>query len=311
MSQRLRAELVLVLCTLIWGGTFVATRFILADASALFVVTFRFGIGATVFLILFARPILRAHPGLALRGLVLGIVLLGAFYLQTEGLKSTTVARSAFLTQFLVIFTPALQFILWRRRPSVWTLAGIGVVLVGMLLLTWQPAHQPGATDGISLYGILLQLKFGDWITLLSAMFYSVYILLVDYFRADVDTFVLAFWQSLVVGLVGSLLIFLLEPGVVRPGCAGWLALAYLTLPGVVLVVFLHLRYQPRTTPARAALIFTLEPVFALLLAVIILHEQPPAISLMGVVLILAGILLGELPFLWSERGANAEQAKL
>ncbi len=288
MWRRYRAEFYLLLCTLLWGGTFIAIKLALAESPPLLLVGLRFGIAAVIFGVVFFRDIVRASRMQVYQGLLLGIFVFGGFGFQTLGLEYTTVARSAFLTQLLVVFTPFLQLALFRRRPATATLLGIALVVAGMYFLT-SPRGR-------------LNLNYGDLLTLLCAISYSFYVIYVDRYGGAASAGVLSFFQTMFMALISLSLSLLMEQPYadrLAPGSALIGGLAYLALLATNLVVYWQMRWQPETTPARAAVIFAMEPVFAALFALWIFADPLTGRSLIGAALILGGMLVSELGPLW------------
>jgi drug/metabolite transporter (DMT)-like permease len=261
----------LVLCTVVWGGTFPAVKFALDFASPWVIVTVRFFVAGGIFIVLNRQALRNLDRETLLRGMALGACFFAGFGLQTIGLQYTTASRSAFLTETLIIFTPILAFLLYRRAPGQATVAGIGIVIAGLYLLT-SPAG-------------LWDINRGDVVTLLCAVAFSLYIIGVDKWSTPGTRDVLSTVQCFTVALLASPIAY----------SEGFRFLAYLALPGTVLVIALQMRYQPQTTPARAGVIFALEPVFAMLYAVLLSLETASGRAVIGAAIVTAGVVWSEL----------------
>jgi len=272
----------LVLCTVVWGGTFPAVKYALDFASPWVIVAIRFLVAGGIFLVLHWQALRQLNRPTLLKGIALGACFFAGFGLQTIGLQYTTASRSAFLTETLVIFTPVLAFLLHRHAPGQATIAGIGIVIAGLYLLT-SPAG-------------LWEINRGDVITLVCAIAFSFYIIGVDKWSTPGTQGVLSTVQCFTVALLSLPLAwaegcrFAVNPPLVA-------AMAYLALPGTVLVIALQMRYQPQTTPARAGVIFALEPVFAMAYAVMLSLEALQYRAVIGATIVTAGVV-------WSEMGA-------
>lgn len=288
MRFSLKAEAMLALCTVLWGATFPAIKMALADASPWTLVALRFSLAALVFLPFTLGGVLRAARADLAAGFLLGVTLLVSFGAQTFGLLYTSVSRSAFITQLLILFTPLLQFALFRRIPAPTTLLGGAVVLGGMFILT-APAGE-------------LALNRGDWLTLLCAFTFSIYILIIDHHSRPENSGALSFFQTafLAAGALGFAAN--LETPRFDFSTTGLLALLFLAIGGVNGAVYLQMRYQPQTSPARAAVVFSLEPVFATLFAVWLGWEQLGPRVLIGGGVVLAGVLISEVGGAWLAR---------
>jgi drug/metabolite transporter (DMT)-like permease len=275
-------DLMLVLCTVIWGGTFPAIKIALQQISPWAVVSLRFTVAGLLFAIIYRRQLAHADLRVMLRGVALGLFFFAGFSLQTFGLVFTSSSRSAFITEMLVIFIPLIYFVVHRRTPSVFTASGIVVVLLGLFLLT-----SPGGE---------LALNRGDWLTLGCALAFSAYIIGVGMWSGPETRGILSTVQCLTVAAL-SLPGLDLQNAYFATGPELWLALTYLAIPGTVIVVLVQMRFQPLTTPTRAGVIFALEPVFAMLYAILLGLETVSQRAIAGAVIVTLGVA-------WSEAGA-------
>lgn len=293
MRFSLKAEAMLALCTVLWGATFPAIKMALADASPWTLVALRFSLAALVFVPFTLGGALRAARADLAAGFWLGLTLLVSFGAQTFGLLYTSVSRSAFITQLLILFTPLLQFALYRRIPAPTTLLGGAVVLGGMYILT-APAGE-------------LALNRGDWLTLLCAFTFSIYILIIDYRSRPENSATLSFFQTAFLAAGAWGFVATLETPRFEFSTMGVMALLFLAIGGVNGAVYLQMRYQPQTSPSRAAVVFSLEPVFATLFAVWLGWEQLGSRVLIGGGVVLAGVLISEAGGAWLARRRSGQ----
>jgi drug/metabolite transporter (DMT)-like permease len=275
------AEGLLAFNTIVWGGTYIAIKFGLEGMDPFPLVAVRYLIASAVLLPFLWRPG-RAWRASLPMGLLLGFFLFIGIGFQTRGLVYTTAAKSGFITGMFVVFTPFLHWLLNQRRPRVENYVGIALVLAGLFLLTW-PAR--GGLSGFNL---------GDGLTVVSALGYSFYIVYMDRVREDDDTTLLIFYQMFFTAVLAGLaaLVFL-ETGF-DPETKGLLSLAYLILPGTLLMVYIQTRFQNRSNPIRAAIIYSLEPVFAAAFAWWLLSEQMTTRGFVGAGLMLIGVIVSE-----------------
>ncbi len=287
-KQRRKAEAVLIIITLIWGGTFVVIKGALDDASPLFFVGVRFAIAViilTPFMLTrlrgFTKPVIKS-------GIILGAIMFMGFSTQTMGLEYTTASKSGFITGMAVVFTPLLQTLIEKRMPRGGNLLGVVLVVIGLYLLT-SPA---GASFNI-----------GDALTLACAFFFALYIVYIDIYSKKFSIIHLVYLQLCTV----MFLSFIFAGGfeTIRFNLTGNLifALAYTALLASLINTYLQTQYQRYSTPTRAAIIFTLEPVFAAVLAFIILHEILGVQGVIGGTIIVAGLIISELSELLEKWG--------
>ncbi|HUK56008.1 MAG TPA: DMT family transporter [Nitrospiria bacterium] len=279
-TRRGRAELFLFATTFIWGGTFVVVKVGLGDFSPVLLVALRFSLAALVLFVFGLKRILRIDRVLLWKGSLLGSLLFLGFALQTIGLNDTTASKSAFITGLMVIFTPVFQFAIEKRVPKLGNLVGVAVVTAGLWLLT-SPSGA-GFTRG-------------DALTLLCAAVFGLYIVMLDLFSKATEPLPLTFVQMLTPAILGWTTLPLLETPVWHPTANAITVLLYCALLGNVLSSYVQTRYQRDTTPTRAAIIFTVEPLWASILGYLMLKEMIGYWGMAGGALIIAGILVSEL----------------
>jgi drug/metabolite transporter (DMT)-like permease len=279
MTPQGRAELYLFGTTFIWGGTFVVVKFGLADISPVLLVALRFSMAAALLILFGARRILRIDRTLFWKGSLLGFLLFIGFTLQTIGLKDTTASKSAFITGLMVIFTPFFQFAIEKRLPKPGNFVGVVIVTAGLWLLT-SPSG-----GGITR---------GDFLTLLCAAVFGVYIVMLDLISKGSDPFHLTFLQMIPSALLGWFAAFFLETPAWNPTIAAVGVVVYCALLGNILCGYVQTRYQRDTTPTRAVIIFTIEPLWATLLGYAALREVIGYWGMAGGAMIIGGILISE-----------------
>jgi drug/metabolite transporter (DMT)-like permease len=277
---QLRAELLLILCSLIWGATFLIVKNGIQDASPLLFIAIRFGLASLVFAPLGLRSMLQLTRPAMGRGIVLGLLLFGGFAFQTMGLRYTTASKSGFITGLLVAFTPLFQLLLERRNPRWGNLAGVALVVFGLYFLT---SPNGGGFNQ------------GDFLTLICAVIFAVYIVCLDIFSKECNVTQLTFLQMLITVGLSLLFSFSLEQRYLQWTPRLLLALGYLSVLATVVTLYLQTRFQKFTTPTRAAIIFSLEPVFSAIIAYYFGGERIGWMGLAGGGLIVMGLLVSEL----------------
>jgi drug/metabolite transporter (DMT)-like permease len=267
-----KAEGSLVLVTMAWGLTFPLIKGALDHSAPFALMALRFPLALFIL-----WPLLKwrvpARSSLA-PGLVLAFLLGSSYLAQVVGLTYTTPTRSAFITGLSVILVPLLYPFFTRKAPGKWPMAGVGIALVGLFLLT-----NPGGGG----------FNHGDWITLITALGYALYVIVLE-----VSTKKHPYEDLLVVQFALLAVVFapvaLYESQPIDWGSKLVWALAF-TGPILALTVYLQNRYQQFTTATRAAVIFTGEPVFAAVFSYVIVGETLSEVQWMGGAVILLGIL--------------------
>jgi drug/metabolite transporter (DMT)-like permease len=301
LKPNLAADGALVLTTVVWGSTFFMAKDILARWSPLSYMTFRFVVASAILFALFHRRLLRAPREARRAGAILGALMGAGFALQAMGQVYTTASKSAFITGLTTPLVPFVAYALLRARPGVENLIGVVLATVGGLLIL---APRDGGA-----------VNLGDLLTLASTAAFAFHITLLSTYARRFDVaqitslqivstaaLVVAAWLALrACGLMfgrDALPQFVLRESapLVWDARIAW-QLVYLSTVATVGVFFLWTWGQARTTATHAAVIFSLEPVFATIFAVAVLgsREWLGARGFTGAGLVLLGIVVSEL----------------
>lgn len=283
----LRVDLLMLLTAAVWGSVFIAQRLGMDHIGSFLYTGLRFGFGGLVLLpviLLSQRGTVaeRAAPfnrQLLIAGLSMGLVLTVAINLQQLGLMFTSVTNAGFITGLYVIIVPIFGIFL-GHRIGMGTWLGATLAVIGMFLLS---------------VGENFQVASGDWFQLAAAFIWGIHVLVVAHFAAKHDPLQLALVQFGVCTLLSLLLAWVLEPIALASIYAALPALLYGGVIGVGLGYTLQVVTQRSAIPSHAAIIFSLEAVFAALFGAWLLGESLSLKSYLGCVLMLAGMLLAQL----------------
>jgi drug/metabolite transporter (DMT)-like permease len=273
-----RSELLLLLAVVLWSTTFAVMKESLGSISPALLVLIRFAIAAAVVYVLFRGRIEFTWPNL-LKGLAIGIPEYLGFMLQVTGLTMTTASKNAFITGLCVVVAPVLSFFFLREKRS-WKVA---LALVLAVLGLWVISF--GFTVRVGGMGM------GDFLTLLSALAFGVQVFMIHLFSHRDSFYATTFFQLLAVAMC-SLAYALVTKQTLAVNPVSWPSLLYLAVFTTVITLLLQNRFQHDVTVAQASVIYSLEPVFATLLAVLFIGEQlGPAVLVGGVLLFTASAI--------------------
>ncbi len=279
MTAKSRAESVLLATTIVWGGTFAVVKIGMRDVSPILLIAVRFTIAGLLYAALFWRRIVPLSGAAILKGTILSLFLFVGFVTQNIGLTITTASKSAFITSMMVIFVPVLQFVIERRAPRVGNLVGIIIVCAGLWFLTAPTGSEFNA---------------GDALNLVCAIVFAVYIVYLDVVSREMTALQLTFLQMCVIAVLSTATVILFETPRFEVTGQSVLATLYLTFLATALTTYVQSRFQKDTTPTRAVIIFSIEPVFAAGIAYLLLGEQLGGLGILGGALIIGGVLLSE-----------------
>ena len=278
-GERIKADLVLLVVALTWGTVFVAQRVAAAQVGPFFYTGVRFLLGALT-LLPFTWRRLRSlgRAGLWGGGLA-GVILFAAAVLQQTGLRFTTAGKAGFITGLYVVLVPLFLALVWRQRAhwSVWCaslLAAAGLFLLsGLGRLTLAP---------------------GDAWELAGAVAWACHIIVIGRFAPRADVLQLALVQYIVCGLLSTLLALGLEHQTLEGLATAWWSVVYAGVVSVGFAFTLQVAGQRRAPAADAAVILSMESVFAAISGWLFLGETLTAHQLLGCALMLAAMLLAQ-----------------
>lgn len=295
-SQALRADLLMLLTAMIWGSSFVAQRMGM-DAIGPFLYTgLRFTLASLAVLplviILGRRQADKApepiNRGLVLGGLAMGLALALGINLQQVGLLFTSVTNSGFITGLYVIVVPLLGLFI-GHRTGLGTWLGAGMAVLGMFLLS--------VGDGF-------HVASGDWLQLAGAFVWGVHVLLVGFFAGRHDALRLALIQFIVCAVLSLVLAIALEEIRLEAIITAGPAILYGGIFGVAVGFTLQVVAQKHAIASHAAIILSLEAVFAAIAGAIFLSEALALKGYIGCALMFAGMLLAQL---WPKKLAQLQ----
>jgi drug/metabolite transporter (DMT)-like permease len=286
------ADLAFTLIMAVWGSSFAILRSLLAGAQAtpLALVAVRMAVASGLlfaFMAIFRRGELRISRQLWRDGLMVGVLLGAGFLLQTEGLQRTSASRSGFLTGTLVVFTPLIEFALFRKRPAPPSLLGVVLAFCGMTLLSAPWSQAAHAT------------WLGDGLTLLCAIIFAGQIVALGRVAARHAVLPMVLLQLAVTGAMAALAGPFVETQHFSGAPKLWVAVIYLALFATLLAFGVQTWAQKILPPVRIALISSLEPVFAAIWAALFIGERLSGRELLGGGLIVFGVITGEVGAAW------------
>jgi drug/metabolite transporter (DMT)-like permease len=286
MSKRLRADLALGICAMIWGATFVVIKDALPDISTMAYIAIRFGLAAVIMAAIYWRAVRALTWPAVWAGAQIGLVMFGGYLFQVGGLRQTTPSKAAFVTGMYVVFVPIILALFGRRRISIWIWCGVISAVAGLYFLSVPPEGFRG-------------LNRGDPIVLGCAVMFALHLIFISRALERHSVAAVSFLQVATTALLATLLLpVAAATGWEKPRIhwTGFLVFAILaTAIGATVICFsLQTWAQKRTSTSHAALLLSLEPVFAAVTSVSLGQEHIDRRMLTGAALILAGIVLAE-----------------
>ncbi len=283
MSRSLKAHLLLVFVTFVWGATFVSIKEALAQSTPLTFNAVRMTLAALILIAVFGKDLRNLSREVVLGGMLVGVFLWLGYEFQTPGLQYTTASKSAFLTGMSVVLVPLFLMLFWRRHVNRWSLVGVGIAFVGLYLLTI-----PSGDAGFS------SVNRGDILTMLCAVAFAFQIIFVGRVTHKHPFAPVVTIEAATCAVLMIISAPILErPHIVFTGQVVWAILVTGVL-GTALGFGAQGWAQQFTPPTHTALIFSLEPVFALGTSYLVIGERLGWRAGLGAALILGGVILSE-----------------
>ena len=262
--------------TVVWGTTFAIVKDAILSIPIPLFLALRFSLAALMFIAV------RYDPRALRPAIILGLLAFAGFATQTLGISGTTASNAAFITGLSVVLTPIAAALFWRQLVArrIYLAALIATAGLGFLTL---------GADGVA--GV----KGGDLWVLLTAVSYAFYIVYLGEVAGRASSRALAGLQLLPMALLAWIWALPDLGAIATIPPSGYAAIAYLAIIATALVGLLQVVAQRVVAAPVAALIFTLEPVFAAIFAAWWLGERLPPIAWLGGALVVLAMLVSEL----------------
>ena len=285
-----KSNALLFLVAMIWGFAFVAQRIGMDYVGPFTFNAVRFALGGLslvpLLLITRGKPSKPASlmPQASARTLFWGGVLTGGILfagasLQQVGLLYTTAGKAGFITGLYVVIVPILG-LFWRQKTDAGTWIGVSLAATGLYLLSVTEAFT---------------ISFGDFLQLVGALFWASHVLVIGWLSPRINAIRLAFWQFMICSILSLITAIFVETisldGIVQAA----IPILYGGVGSVGIAYTLQVVAQQDAKPAHAAIIMSLETVFAAIGGWLLLDELLSTRSLVGCGFMLAGMLISQL----------------
>ncbi len=272
------ATLALLAMTATWGSTFYLIKDLLDRVPVLDFLAVRFAIASVALLLLAPKALGRLPATARKNAVVLGLLYGVAQILQTAGLAHTPASVSGFITGMYVVCTPLFAALILRTRITPMTWGAVALATAGLGVLT---------LNGFSI-------GYGEAITLVAAILYALHIVGLGAWAGARDAMGMTIVQLIVITIV--CFVATVPDGIVLPQTSqDWIAVVYMAVVAGALALAGQTWAQAHLPPTRAAIIMSMEPVFAAFFAVLLGGESVTGRMAVGGSMVLAAMLIVEL----------------
>lgn len=289
--MRLKADITLFIISIIWGSAFVAQRIAGQVGSVYIFNGLRYLLAALVVLPFALRAGRVYSPTRQAASLtymsreqykwmsIAGFFLFLGSALQQAGMQYTTAGNAGFITSLYVVLIPILLFFFWGEKPHWMFIVAVILAMTGAFLL--------------STGGKFDKIQFGDLLEIIGALFWAFHVIILGKYASNFESMSFSAGQLVVCGLLNLGVGLVAEPMPVFDASMLF-AIGYTAFLSLGLCYTLQIWAQRHTPPADAALILSLESVFAVLSGWLLLDETLIAIQIIGCVMIFAAVMLSQ-----------------
>jgi Predicted permease, DMT superfamily len=295
----IKSNLLLLLAAAIWGFAFVAQRVGMEHVGPFLFNGVRFFLGTMSLLPLIwyfrndSQTTRAGSKNEILAGLLCGSVLFAGASLQQIGLIYTTAGKAAFITGLYLVLVPVIGIFLGQSAGR-YTWLGCILAVAGLYFLSIKGT---------------LSIQIGDLLQLIGSLFWTVHILIIGYFSRRVDVLKLSCFQFLTCSLLSLITAAFTETIAVSGLAAAIIPLLYGGFCSVGIAYTLQVVGQKHAPPAPAAIILSMETVFAAIGGYLILGERLAPQELAGCVMMFAGMMVSQLGNLKKSPDVPAKEA--
>jgi len=285
----LKSNILLFITAIIWGFAFVAQRAGMEFVGPYTFNAIRFALGGLSLLPLlilnkkrkfnFQNYSYLKNKYFIYGGIVAGIILFLGSTFQQIGIVYTTAGKAGFITGLYIIFVPLFGLFL-KNKTSAGTWIGAIIAVLGLYFLS--------VTESFSI-------GLGDMLVLVSGFFWAAHVLLIGKISPKTDPIQLAFFQFIICSFLSLIAAVISETSTLKNIYDASIPILYAGVCSVGIAYTLQVVAQREAHPAHAAIIMSLEAVFALIGGWLILDEIIPLRGLLGCALMLTGMLVSQL----------------
>lgn len=282
MDKRVRlAELIMIVVAIIWGTGFVVTKLAMDNGIGVYYLLFiRFLVASILLIFVIFLKKIKIKKEMLLPGIIQGVLLTLGYSIQTMALNYTTPAKNSVLTGLNVIFVPYILLIFFRKKLDIFTIISSILAFFGTLLLS----------GNISSFS---EINKGDLLSMLCAIFFALYIIVIDKYANKINVFVMSFIQFFTV-MILCLLLSLTKGEIKQLNSTSLISMIYLGVFGTFVAYNLQIMAQKVLSASRTVLFLSLEVVFGVLISIISGYDSFSLNILVGTLLVFTGIVIAE-----------------
>lgn len=277
INDTYKAYIMLMLTSLGWASSTIIIKVFITDIKAYHMMFGRFLIAFFLIWALHPKKMVRLNKRDTSIALALGVLIFASYAFAIISLAYTTASKSGFLVAMSVLLVPISQLFIRRKIPSGIVIGTVFLSIIGLYLISGM--------DGIGF-------NVGDFLALMCAVSYTFYILIVDRYVREMDGVTLVLYQLGSVAVLSLILAISFEGFDVEILKTGFVPIFFTGILGTAMTIYFQNHAQKYASPESVGLLLLGEPVFTLVMALMILGETVTRTGLVGAVCIIGAMVV-------------------
>ena len=283
MKEQWLADLSLLFISVVWGSSYLVTKFILTDIAVFPFLFIRFMLTVIIIAPLTLKKCMKASNNTWITGIILGLFLSGIFISETCGINYTSASNAGFLISLFVVFTPIVESIMFTTKLNVGILVTVLLSAIRTFFLTMKSGYR---------------FNIGDILIVVAALLRAVQMTVTQKLTngKSMDSSVLTTIQLGVVAVTMGAL-SLTTGGIhafhVPASITFWLLTAYLAIFCTLFAFYIQITMVMKTSPTRVGLLLGTEPLFSAIFAVFLGNQHLSIQEWLGGFLIISATYYG------------------
>ena len=279
LSNATGGRLALLTAAVIWGSSFIVMKDAVNHIPVFQLLAIRFTLAGLLLALIFRKRLMQSRKTILAHGALCGVLLLGGYSTQTYGLMTVSPGTNAFLTSVYCVMVPFMAWGFFRKRPTLcnWAAALMCVAGIGLISLSGD-----------------LAIGAGEWLTLLSGVFYALHIMALSHFGEQDDPIALTIVQFGASALLAWCITLTVEQGTAFPAPTVWPQLLYLSVFATAVTLVCQSVGQSLTPPSQSAILLSLESVFGVFFSVLLGQEAVTLPLICGFALVFISVIVSE-----------------
>lgn len=292
-KEQVYANAGLLLVALIWGSGFVVTKLLLGHIGPYYMLFYRFLISFLIMAFAFFKKFKLLNKKNIRAGVFLGLLMFGGFATQTVGLEFMDPGKQGFIVASNIVMVPFIYWAIAKVRPDRFDLMGVVLCFLGLGVLSSE--------------GSMGSIGRGELLSFLSAIFFAFHVTFIGHYARDNDPVLLTLLQMFTAGVLALGFALVKEGSFVVLTRESALPILYLGVFNTFIAFTLQNVSQKYTSPTNACIILSLESVFSMILAVIVVDEKVSLRHVIGFICIFAAVIISQtkLRFLKAEKSSK------